>query len=381
MGRSSAIVPDRQRGLADRWPTGGPHKLWSIRVGGGHAGIAIRDATAFTLVREEQQEVAIAFDTASGAVRWRRSESIPDRDLDYGMGPFSTPVAMADRVVFLGVTGVLRAHRITDGKLLWRRDLDRDYPGTRPDRGYAPGPLVVGDRIIVQCGSPNASVIAVSPQNGATIWARHSFGSDYASPIAVKVAGDTQLVCHMQEEIIGLEPKRGDLLWRHPSESERTQHVICPLDLGNGHIIVSTTRGVERLKLSQRSASVVWTSRRVRAQVGNLLYIPAERILLGATAARTGSPVTALDVESGDELWRDRGIDCGFLWQAGERTFNLAPDGDLVHGVVRRSGLRVLSAARVVAGPKAWSAPAMLGSTLLVKDQNHTVALDLSRTE
>ena len=47
-----------------------------------------------------------------------RSDAAP-----YGKGPKSTPVAVDDRLVTLGISGVLTCRDTRSGKLLWKTDV------------------------------------------------------------------------------------------------------------------------------------------------------------------------------------------------------------------------------------------------------------------
>ena len=277
----------------------------------------------------------------------------------------------------MGATGVLRALRASDGTLLWRRDLEQDFPGSRPGRGHAASPLLAEGCLVVPVGAPGAAVVGLDPADGSTRWSRHDFGADYASPLLVRVEGAPQLVCHMEAEVIGLEPRTGELLWRTDSPSERTRHVLAPVELGSGNVLVSTTYGVERLALNPGAVESVWSSRRIAAQIGNLLFLPGEALILGASSAHTGSPLVALDAATGATLWRERGIDCGFLWSVGASVLALDSDGFLVHARATRGGLSVFARHRVLDGSKVWSAPAMHGTTLFLKDAERIVALEL----
>ena len=308
--------------LSNSWPLDGPPRQWEQTPVGGHSGIVVSGNKLFTLLRQGHEEIAIAAASTSGTTIWRRAEEVLDANLDYGMGPFATPLVRDQRVVFLGATGIMRVHDIESGELIWRRELDREFPGSRALRGFASSPLQIDNHLFLLVGATDAAIVAVDATTGRTVWQRHDFGADYTSPLALNVGGSTQIVCQMESQVVGLVPANGDLLWTLPSESSSTRHVISPIDLRDGHVLVGTSYRTRRIAAGEDDAQVVWTSRRIQAQLGNLLYLPQHEIILGASAARTGSPIVALDAGTGELLWKDRGLERIRIFRSRKSSFS-----------------------------------------------------------
>lgn len=364
--------------LAEQWPAGGPPERWTRPVGGGHGGIAVVGGELYTLVRRGDREIDVALDADTGTIRWEGSTLTPERELDYGMGPFSTPTVRGAHVLFLGVAGELRCRRRADGELVWRRDLAKDFPGSRRDRGFAANPVAHGDLVAVLVGAPGAAAVALDAATGDTVWQRHDFGLDYASPIVIERDGMTELVCQFENELVGLRLSDGELAWRLPSDGERTRHVITPLDLG-GALLASTTHAARRVEIGANGATAEWRNRRLRPQVGNVVHARHCGLVLGASSPFTGALIVALDAETGERRWRSRDIDAGFLWLVGDEVFGLSRDGELVQARCDRDGLTVRNRCRPFTGDKIWSAPAMVGARLYFKGDGRIRALDLSR--
>ena len=365
--------------LSRQWSDNGPTVKWRKEIGGGYAGISIAGDQMFTTIRKDGKEIDLALDLKSGNEVWTKSLAVPEIDLDYEMGPFATPLISIEQVVFLGVTGILRSRDVETGKLNWKLELDREFASLEKSNGYASSPLRIGNRVIVIAGAEDASIVAVDLRSGRPVWSEHDYKMDYASPLAVIVDGTTQLICHMEEEVVSMRPEDGKLLWRLPSTSDRTQHVISPIIIGENKILTSITSGVDAIRLSRDAPEPLWKSNLIRSQVGNLIYLPAQNLIIGAAGASTGSPVVALNAESGELAWKSRQMQCGFLWSIGDRLFNLSRSGELVQGIATPAGLEILAAHRIFDETKVWSAPAVSGSTLIVKSQSQIIAFDLSR--
>jgi hypothetical protein len=93
----------------------------------------------------------------------------------------------------------------------------------------------------------------------------------------------------------------------------------------------------------------------------------------------TGSaPFAAVDVNTGDILWRDRSVARASLIAAGGRLIILDENGLLVLAEPKDDGLRVLAQAQVFNG-RAWTAPSLSGTRLYLRDRTEVVALELGR--
>src|SRR5437764_1072108 len=75
----------RETGLLDKWPEDGPKRLWSVPLSGGFSSFAVVDGRLFTQTKQDNQEVVLCFDAASGKELWRYSY-----DCDYQAHPTFT---------------------------------------------------------------------------------------------------------------------------------------------------------------------------------------------------------------------------------------------------------------------------------------------------
>ena len=88
--------------------------------------------------------------------------------------------------------------------------------------------------------------------------------------------------------------------------------MIAPIEIGKSTILASTTYGVKAYRLTKSQPKLIWESNRIRAQVGNLIYLPDQEMIIGATGASTGSPIVALDLmltsNAGGFIFGDRKV-------------------------------------------------------------------------
>lgn len=56
--------------LALEWPTEGPKQIWSRPLGDGYSAISVLGDRLYTMYRDDDEEIVIALDAASGKTIW-----------------------------------------------------------------------------------------------------------------------------------------------------------------------------------------------------------------------------------------------------------------------------------------------------------------------
>lgn len=366
--------------LARAWPKKGPHLLWRRELGFGHSGVVGAGNTAYTAFRSGNDDVIVALELASGREIWRHVDRAPAMDFQvprYGDGPHATPLLVGNRLFFVGSTAHLIALDATTGKRLWRVRLWEDLDGTELERGYAASPLAVGDAIVLPVGGKGRGAVAFRQSDGSVLWSRHDFAAAYASPVLLRVDGIEQICMLFHEHVVGLDPKNGALLWKRFIDRTRYVHCTTPIVTGDGGIIVNTKAGVARLDVQQDdgrwTVSQRWITRRIGSQDHNMLR--TGDLLLGSRSSRY---FAGIDLPTGDLLFQEPAVhDDASIIHAGDMLLAVYESGELALSRPSREGVKLLAKARVLDG-RCWGAPALVGTTLIVRDTEQIVAIDLT---
>jgi outer membrane protein assembly factor BamB len=371
------------KGLAASWPEGGPRKVWSRELGEGYSSVAVAGSRLYTMLRRGEQEVVVALDAATGQTLWEYAYDAPfsrEYSMENGPGPHSTPTVAGGRVFTTGATGKLHALDAARGKLLWAHDLMGEFKGTLRVNGYACSPVVYGDHVIVQVGGAGAAVVAFAQKDGAVVWKKHDFKNSSASPLVIRVDGQDQLVAFMYDTIVGLDPRGGDLLWSYPHQTEFGLNVSTPVWGDDGLLFLSSSYGggsrVLRLKSAGGRATVeeVWAHKLMRIHFGNVVRLGDT--VYGSSGDFGTAPLTAVDVKTGKVLWRERGFARATFVAADGRLILLDEDGHLALATPTPEGLKLHSKVALLTG-NAWTAPALAGTRLYVRDRRNVMALEL----
>src|SRR5207244_1034668 len=125
-----------------------------------------------------------------------------------------------------------------DGKVLWSHNVPKELGGEPAGYGMASSPLVVGERVIVIAGAPRGTMAAYEAASGKLAWSAGEDPAGYSSPALLKLGGREQIVAPTGTSALGIDPAKGDILWRHPFETEFNCNTASPVEV-KGHVLLS----------------------------------------------------------------------------------------------------------------------------------------------
>ncbi|HLY19851.1 MAG TPA: PQQ-binding-like beta-propeller repeat protein [Bryobacteraceae bacterium] len=371
------------RGLANAWPASGPKKLWGRDLGEGYSGIAVDGPVLYTMYRRGSDEVTLAAATATGKTIWEYTERAPFRagmSMENGSGPHATPLVTADSVYTVGILAHLVCLDKKTGKPRWSHDLWGEFHGTPMDRGYSGSPIAWKDTVIMKVGGAGHALMAFNQKDGTVVWQKQDLVNSPSSPVLIQVDGQDQLVAVMSDEIAGLNPDTGDLLWKYPHATSWGLNIALPLWTADHSLYVSSAYngGCVALELHASNGKTqvkeLWNTNRMRVHIGNLMRIGDT--LYGSSGDFGPAPLTALDAKTGRLLWQDRSFPKATFIYADGKLIAVDEDGSLSLATVSPAGLKVLSRVALLRS-NAWTAPALAGTVLYVRDRHSLMALDL----
>ena len=181
--------------------------------------------------------------------------------------------------------------------------------------------------------------------------------------------------------IITLPNNNGELLWSHPHETNHGLNISTPV-WGEGNLLFcsSAYNGGSRVIRLRRedgktTAEELWFNNRMRLHFGNAIRIGD--LVLGTSGDFGPAFFTALDINSGEEVWRERSFARSQMVYADGMLVIVDEDGDLALATPTRQGLKVHARTELLT-ENAWTPPTLVGTKLYVRDRKNIVALDLS---
>jgi outer membrane protein assembly factor BamB len=107
----------------------------------------------------------------------------------WGNETYSTPTVHDGRVYTLGRFGQLLCFDAASGRIVWNKNLVKDFGGKRPYYGYACSPLLVRDVLVVECGGKEALVLGLDAKTGQPRWKCGKGEAGFASPVSYEFGG------------------------------------------------------------------------------------------------------------------------------------------------------------------------------------------------
>jgi len=328
------------------------------------------------------KESVICLDARTGDTVWQRQYESPpyENQTGYGVGPRSTPLLSGDLLFTVGITGEMLALEKSDGTVRWRWNLlGDDFAGTRLSHGYSSSPVAFENLVIVLVGGEDGAIVALDQESGRIVWKTQTFRNSYSSPTVVEIAGKEQVLVFMANELIGLDPANGELLWRYAHGNQWQTNISLPLVADGNLIFLSSPQiGARGLRLEQVNGRFqveeLWSTRRIQ-------FYHASAVLqgdwvFGSSGVTTPAFMAAINIRTGEIGWRKRGFAKANTVEADGQLVILDEDGVLYLATATPEDLVVRAQAQLLQGV-AWTAPTVVGNTLYARDRSRILAVNL----
>jgi outer membrane protein assembly factor BamB len=373
------------------WPGDGPKKLWTAQVGVGFSAVSVANGRAYTTghaatEHEGDKETAgddtvYCFNAQTGDVLWKRSYPCKPIANNHEGGPSATPAVDGDHVYTLSKEGHLFCLNTANGDIVWKVELPQLVEIEVPLWGFSGSPRVFEDKLILDAGR----LIALDKNTGEIVWKTTDYVVGYGSPVLFTLGGEPLIALLNNQFLLVVRAKDGSLVdkagWTSSFATSATTPVVdvtdnaatifistgykggCALyDLADGKL----TRRYKNKNMSNHMASCVSWKNVLFGFDGN--SSPSSQVRL-----------VALDRDSGDVLWKERGLGCGTLMRSGDRLILLSDDGRLVIAEASDKEYKPLAKAEVLQG-KCWTMPVLAGGRIYCRNAaGDVVCLDVKK--
>ena len=366
-----------ERGLLKDWPQGGPKMAWTTKgAGEGYSSFSVAGGKVYTLGARGGTEYVMAFDEATGKKVWEVAHGARFSN-DRGDGPRATPTIEGDRVYAYGASGDLSALDAATGKAIWKINVLKQFGGGNIQWGLSESPLVLPDRIIVNAGGKNASIVAVSKKDGSEIWRSQSDEAGYSSGLLHTFEGTPQAIFFTATRGLAVDSRDGRLLWSYDRVSNRTANIATPIARGNKVFFSSdygTGAGLVELTASGKNitAREVYFTREMRNHHSSSVLIGDH--LYGFSSAI----LTAMKFDTGEVAWRDRSVGKGSVVFADDRLYLYSENGVVGLAEANPTAYREHGRFQIQMGSlPTWSHPVVANGKLFIRDQDTIYAYDV----
>ena len=379
--------------LAEDWGEDGPPVLWSMHLGDGHAGPAVRDGKMYLLDYDEEElrDQLRCFNLEDGTEIWRRSYPVAIKR-NHGISR-TVPTLAGKQVVSIGPKCHVLCCDAETGDFRWGIDLVREHGSKVPLWYTAQCPLVDGNTVVLAPGGPDALLLGVDLRTGEAQWHTpnpNNWQMSHAVITKMTLHGVPQYVYPAIGGVVGISAvpgHEGELLW---TSTDWTLSVVAPspVQLSDNRILLTAGYGAGSIILQIKHDGQSWNATASQSlsveefaceQQTPIVHDGLVFTIMPKDAKGLRQQVVAID-EQGQFMWSS-----GAKMRYGLGPFLLADDKLIVlddRGTLSllqwsQTGCKLLTEHRMIKGRDAWAPMALVDGRLLMRDDKTMLCVDL----
>jgi outer membrane protein assembly factor BamB len=257
------------------------------------------------------------------------------------------------------------------------------------------------DLLIVVAGGEMATLVAFDKQTGQERWKALEDRAQYSAPVIVEQAGKRVLVCWTGDNVVGLNPRNGEVHWSVPLKPKNMPiGAATPVTDGKRLFVSSFYDGSLMLRLTGDAvpaAEEIWR-RRGPSEVNteSLHCMISTPVLDGGHVYGVDSygELRCLDANTGERIWESQKAVPKGRWsnihivRHGDRYVMFNERGDLIFARLSLAGYEELSRTKLLSpttgqlgqrGGVCWSHPAFANKHVFARNDNELVCASLAR--
>jgi len=411
----SLAPSDGERGfsLSRDWKTSPPREAWSLDVGEGYAGVAVRAGRVYLLDydRDSQRSALRCLALADGKEIWRYTYPLTIKR-NHGMTR-TVPTVTDQYVIALDSKCNVFCLDAASGELKWSISLVREFGATVPEWYAGQCPLVDGEKVILAPGGKDALLLALDLATGKPLWQTrnpHDWKMTHSSIMPMDFAGRRLYLYCASKGVVGVDASAGALLWETTDWKIGIATVPSPVPLPEGKIFLTGGYGAGSLMLQlitnsplTRPSATLSPSDGERDGVRgqgidesatiscrSLFKLAPE--VFGATqhtpilkdnhlyGTRADGRFVCLSLE-GKVVWSSssgENFGLGSFLMADDLIYALNDSGKLSLIEATPARFNLLGQSQVLTGRESWGPMALVGNWLFLRDLTRLVCLDLT---
>ena len=383
-----------ETGLLETFPAAGLKFHWRVPAGWGFSSPVVAQGRVYLadseVVKPKAKERVRCFDEVTGKVLWTHTYDVAYEDWAFDpaqeIGPVATPIVQNGKLYTVGRVGHLFCFAAGTGKILWQKDLEKDYhldfaPG-------APSPLIDGDLLILFLGGkPDACVVALNKDTGKEVWKALDESLTFSSPVILTAGGKKQLIVWTQESVTSLDPATGKTWWQQPLFTSSEYAVSTPV-VHKDRLLIGGM--MFQLDSDKPAATVLWPASKAPAR---RIYSHTSTALFQGDhlySAKSSGELICVDASTGKQVWESTKVTdlksgasiC--LTPCGHSVLLYTNQGELIRAQFTPQGYKELSRTAVLQPTMpfsgrnvAWSPPAYANRCIFARSGKELVCASL----
>ena len=211
-------------GIAGSWDAKGPPILWTIDLGVGYSGFVGAGDRIYTQYQSLTGQFVVCLNAKTGEKIWEHRYAWPYKPASLYPGPRSTPTIDGERIYYTTPLGAAGCLELETGKPVWEFTLTDRFDSPPVEFGYACSPVVFEGKLLLPAGGPNASMVALDPKSGETIWKSGEHKISYSSAYPIQFDGQYFVIGYFKNEVCLFDMKTGDEVGSHQVSKDYDEH-------------------------------------------------------------------------------------------------------------------------------------------------------------
>ncbi|MHC4173215.1 MAG: PhnD/SsuA/transferrin family substrate-binding protein [Planctomycetota bacterium] len=328
--------------------------------------------------KENEFDIFRCLDADTGKQVWT-IEYPAAGEMDFSNSPRANPVIHQGLTYLLGAFGDLHCVKLDTGQVVWKKNIVKDMGAELPAWGMCSTPLIVDDKLIVNPGAGDASIVALDRRTGRVIWKTPGEPAAYSSLILGTFGNVRQIVGYDAISLGGWDPNSGKRLWELLPKEEGDFNVPTPINV-DGKLLVTTENNGTRLYGFNKDGKI-----QPKPLAHNLDLAPdtSTPVVTDGLVFGCFGGLFCLDLEN--ELRTlysvddDAFYDYASLIAGNDHVLITTVEGELV--LIRSDGNRytIQSRLRLFEDTEVWSHPALIGNRLYIRNRTELCCVSLDK--
>jgi outer membrane protein assembly factor BamB len=324
-------------------------------------------------VAKGQSDIVYCLDAETGREIWKYSYPALLEGTDYQGGPNATPTVDGEKVYTLSKRGKVFCFNANGGKVIWQKDLRREFGIKTPYWGLASSPVIIDDMVIYNAGSYG---IALDKNDGGLIWQNGKGPAGYASALPFSIGNQKCIAMLVYRELVGLAAATGKELWRVKWKTLYDENIPDVIISGD-KLFASTGLGTGSalFKFDDKSLTRVWGSKKLQNHINSSV------LWQGYIYGIDGGELVCLDFETGKVAWSQKGAGKygSSLTLSDGKLIILTEKGKLIIAEASHKGYKEITSAQILSG-RCWTVPVLANGKIYARSNatGRLVCLDVS---
>jgi outer membrane protein assembly factor BamB len=372
--------------LSRDWKTSPPRELWSLDVGEGYAGVAIRAGRFYLLDydRDAKQSALRCLSLTDGKEIWRFSYPLTIKR-NHGMTR-TMPTLAGNHLIALDSKCNVFCLDAASGELKWSVSLVNEFGATIPEWYAGQCPLVDGDKVILAPGGKNALLVALDLATGKQLWQSpnpHEWKMTHSSIMPMDFGGRRLYVYCASKGVVGVDATNGKQLWETADWKISIATVPSPVPLPDGRIFLTGGYNAGSLMLQTEVTDEQFSVKTLFKLAANVFSATQHTPILKDNhlyGIRADGRFVCLGLD-GKVVWSSgsgENFGLGSFLMAGDLTYALNDAGLLSLIDISTAQFNLLGQVKPLTGRESWAPMALADGRLLLRDLTRLVCLDVS---